>query len=371
MEINKIIYNGTSSLEYNMYVSGDKAFTSPEKDYEKVSVPGRNGDLVFFNNRYKNVEITYNAIILGNQENPYASNISDIRNWLLSANGYAKLEDTYNPDEFRMACFSGPIEVDTLLLEAGVCELIFDCKPQRWLKIGFPEVPLTYEKTSSDLEAVLKNPTKFIANPLIRVYGDGYFYIGSNKVAIKEQPVTYEKAVTDLTAVLNNPTDFIAHPLIRVYGNGIFQIGGSTFEFRQGTEEQAEDHYIEVDRNIPRCYEILSNGVLVNRNANVTFDVDWPDLSPGDNEIRIPANGGVTKIEIRPRWFSFPFYVDIDTDILDCYAVLPNGVLANRNSNVTLVDHKWPTLLPGENKIRIPANGGVTKIEITPRWWKI
>ena len=74
-----------------------------------------------------------------------------------------------------------------------------------------------------------------------------------------------------------------------------FQIGGSTFEFRQGTEEQAEDHYIEVDRNIPRCYEILSNGVLVNRNANVTFDVDWPDLSPGDNEIRIPANGGVTK----------------------------------------------------------------------------
>lgn len=55
-------------------------------------------------------------------------------------------------------------------------------------------------------------------------------------------------------------------------------------------------------------------------------------------------------------------YIDIDCDIQDCF----EGT-ANRNSYVSLTD--FPTLVPGNNGIVLGT--GITKVEITPRWWCI
>jgi phage-related protein len=55
-------------------------------------------------------------------------------------------------------------------------------------------------------------------------------------------------------------------------------------------------------------------------------------------------------------------YIDVDCDIQDCF----EGT-ANRNSYVSLTD--FPTLVPGTNGITLGA--GITKVEITPRWWTL
>lgn len=55
-------------------------------------------------------------------------------------------------------------------------------------------------------------------------------------------------------------------------------------------------------------------------------------------------------------------YIDIDCDIQDCF----EGT-ANRNSYVSLTD--FPTLVPGSNGITLGT--GITKVEITPRWWTL
>lgn len=57
-------------------------------------------------------------------------------------------------------------------------------------------------------------------------------------------------------------------------------------------------------------------------------------------------------------------YIDIDCDIEDCYRDS-----ANMNGNVTFTGHKFPILPRGTSNIT--AASGITKIEITPRWYKI
>lgn len=180
MGVNSITFNGVNSLTYDMYVSGNQTFNSAAKDYEKVSVPGRSGDLLLFNKRYQNVDVNYDAIVIKN----YQANTEAIRAWLLSADGYCRLEDTYHPNEYRMAAFAGPLNFDTMMLQAGQTELIFDCKPQRWLKSG----ETVKEFTSS---GTISNPTLFEAKPKIRVYGKGTITIGDSQINIKNPGIIF------------------------------------------------------------------------------------------------------------------------------------------------------------------------------------
>lgn len=59
---------------------------------------------------------------------------------------------------------------------------------------------------------------------------------------------------------------------------------------------------------------------------------------------------------------SYP-YVDIDTEIGDCYYGATNA-----NSVVTFSGFDFPTLKPGEN---IVAYTDFTDVQVTPRWWRL
>ena len=193
---NSITFNGINSLEYNLYISGDKAFNSAEKDYEKVSIPGRNGDFFLFNNRYRNVTRSYSAILFGRQDREYRLLARDIKAWLLSANGYCILEDSYNPDEYCYAQFLGPIDLDTRLLQAAELTLQFDCRPERFLKSGNEVTEVTSSTT-------IENPTLFTSKPLLKVYGTGNFLMNDISVTINESE-DYLYIDSDIESIYKN-----------------------------------------------------------------------------------------------------------------------------------------------------------------------
>ena len=56
-------------------------------------------------------------------------------------------------------------------------------------------------------------------------------------------------------------------------------------------------------------------------------------------------------------------YVDIDCEIMDAY----KGAV-NCNQNIVVANHKFPTL---EGETGITISGGISKVEITPRWWRL
>lgn len=173
--------DGKSSKDFDMYISGGGTYSSPEKSYEEVEIPGKNGVLFLYDDNYKNVDVKYDAWIaeIDGQRN-VDTKFRALRSFLMSRNGYVRIEDTYHPDEFRFGAYNDSIDpsMDPSLSIASF-EINFTCKPQRYLK-RFYDIPI--EITSSG--TIFNNETYFNAKPLIRVYGTGSFSVGGVTVTI-------------------------------------------------------------------------------------------------------------------------------------------------------------------------------------------
>lgn len=216
--INFIVFNGKKLKDYGVFISGEAVFNAPKRDTTSVSVPGRNGELTLDNGRYENVPLIYPAFIVRS----FKERISELRNFVLTQSGYQRLEDTYHPDEFRLAKWESDFSVkpdETLL--AGEFDLKFNCYPQRFLKSGENVIEITSATT-----------------------------------IINEQMTT-------------------ALPLIRAYGTGTFTINGVTVQITSASS------YTDIDCDLQECFK---DTLATNCNGNVVLTT-FPELKPGENTI--------------------------------------------------------------------------------------
>ena len=169
-----LTFNGQRSDQLGILIDEHEGYKAPERDYEVVEVPGRNGDLTIDNGRYKNVKLTYKCGIgVG-----FHDRMDEVRAWLMSNVGYKRLEDTYHPDHYRMARVASAPDPDVFAgRRGGRFDLVFDAKPQRFLKTGETEQSFTSSGT-------ITNPTRYNALPLLRVYGTGYIVINNARITI-------------------------------------------------------------------------------------------------------------------------------------------------------------------------------------------
>lgn len=229
------IFNGKSSKDFGVYISGLNTFGAPERDVDIISISGRNGDLTIDNGRYKNIDVSYPAFIFDRFDN----NIEGLRNFLLSQSGYKRLEDTYHPNEYRLARYKSgltPKVIDELY--AGEFDLTFDCYPQRYLKSGDQTITMTADGS-------LFNEYAQIAKPIIRAYGTGSFTVG------------------DATVTINSADD-----------------------------------YTDIDCELQEAYK---DDLTTNCNANITLDDGvFPSLISGENAITLD---GITQLDIKPKWW--------------------------------------------------------------------
>ena len=235
----KLWFDGRCCSDFGIVATGSGTYNAPERDRDIVSVAGRNGDLTFDKGRYKNISVSYPVSICKN----FSENARVARNWMLSRIGYKRLEDDYHPETFRMAMFEGPVDFDVKFLNrSGEAKLIFNCKPQRFLKSG--EYPVTFSSNG-----ILHNPTMCEALPLITVYGAGagFINVGGTAVTIKE--------MTDI---------------------------------------------LILDCESQNAYRQVGEGASQNKNDTI-YAPEFPVLSSGDNVVSF--SGGVTKVEIVPRWW--------------------------------------------------------------------
>lgn len=168
------IYNGKSTRDFGIRISGEDTWKKPAPDIERTSIPGRNGDLIASNRRYSNVDIVYPAGIVRD----FDSNFTAFANFMLSSPGYHMLEDSYHPDVYRLAVMESDFDPEmTKYNREGQFEIKFNCKPQTFLKSGNQELTFTEATT-------IFNPTLYEAKPLIRVYGTGNVEIGDEILTI-------------------------------------------------------------------------------------------------------------------------------------------------------------------------------------------
>lgn len=241
-------FDNVSSRTYGVYITGSAVYNAPEREVEMISIPGRNGQFALDKGRFENIEVTYPAGIFADTEADFADAVSEFRNFLCSRKGYVRLQDEYNPNEYRMAIYKSGLEVDPAQLKAGEFEITFDCKPQRFLTSGDTAVTVSSGDT-------LTNPTLFESSPLLEV--EGYGLIGFNGYEItltNEEYGALELASAGSVNRNNIFQYFNDYASMIATGDTITQNGGFTFSSRIRIADNATITAVSASRtqtNIP------------------------------------------------------------------------------------------------------------------------
>ena len=170
----RLVIDGRPLSDFGVWVSGAGTYSSPERIVESYKVPGRSGALVYDSGTFENITVSYDAFI----RRGFPFHFDALREFMLAASGYRRLEDSYHPEEFRMAIFKGPMNPDVNVLNrSGAFSLSFECKPQRFLKSG--ECWMDFSASGS-----IYNPTLFSSFPVIRIFGTGSVGIGDSSVKL-------------------------------------------------------------------------------------------------------------------------------------------------------------------------------------------
>lgn len=229
-----IWFDGRSSDDFAVYVEHYPPRPIPERKTERVSVPGRSGDIIYIQDAYKNVLQSYDIYISAERQRLSLAAMA-VANWLC-APGYRRLEDSYDMEVYRLAMFTGGVSLANTLNMFGRATVTFDCMPQRWLKMG------EYTRRF-DAAGTLINPTGMTALPLITVRGKGA---------------------------------------------GTLIVGGKTLKL-------TDCNGITLDCSTQNAYRGTSN-------LNNTVTGSFPALGAGKSSISF--SGGVTAVDIVPRWWS-------------------------------------------------------------------
>lgn len=154
-------FNEHSTEDFGLVIQTPPVYSYPERDVTNTHVPGRNGDVVIDNKSYKNVERSYTIGMKFGRGSSYYLNFEAILDWLHSARGsYVRLEDSYDNDVYRLACFQSGGNFENYFNQAGAAQIKFNCKPQRYLKIG---------ETKTIYTTPIINPSNYVALPEITI----------------------------------------------------------------------------------------------------------------------------------------------------------------------------------------------------------
>lgn len=421
---NSLTFGGIDSADYGIYISGEGVYNAPERAVELVSVPGRNGAIAIDQGHWENIEVTYPAGVFGSDKTDFATAISSFRNAILSQKGYQRLTDTYHPNEYRMGMYISGLEVDPVrMTTAGEFDLIFNCKPQRFLTAGESEQSIASGGT-------ITNPTAYDASPLIEVTGYGTINIGDKEIDIANATMGEVNLLKNKSKTFNNVrqtetcsyTETLGADSISENGDtitvnawmtysvgyssvsSILQTSSVTTQPAYGTASvtgdignnhravlkitNAELTFVKGTSSATTLTAVYSVdykrlGLSTTRNAAITVSIvvsydatnDTIDLTTSYTYTAYDANDFTMSdryleiksaaVESTQTILGNPTY--IDCDLGECYKI-ENGKVVDLNRYIDL-GSDLPTLEPGNNAITY--DNTFTSVKVVPRWWQL
>ena len=417
----KFTFGTTNSADYGVYINGEGVYNAPEKDVEMITIPGRNGSFAFDRGRFNNIEVSYPAGAGDSSQPDFAQRVRDLRNALASKIGYQRLEDDYHTDEFRMGVFKSGLEVSPVHYgTAGEFDVVFDCKPQRFLKSGETQVTVANNGT-------ITNPTEFDSQPLLAVVGSGELTVNGYSITLEGADlgnvsvfdpgeVVFPGAsgypqttieIKDLMSVgdtftatyraylyldlVEDPDDYKGY---HITGSSATVTPGAGITDPVGTIRSLygqEAYVVSMARKQPLTYG-TSFAASVLTNYTVNYEDYQGNTYAGSGQLRINVNYDgantitLTYIATSPTNFLIskrlanwtegtgystlqslgnPNY--IDCEIGEAYTY-KNGELVSINNFVT-IGSELPKLSPGSNTVTYENT--ITSVKITPRWWRV
>lgn len=397
-------FDGDSSVQYGAFLTGEGVFNAPERAVEMIEIPGRNGSFAMDQGRFENIEVTYKGGLVDYTEEDFADRISNLRNWLCSKVGYVRLEDDYNPDEYRMAIYKSGLDVDHVDLLNGEFDLVFECKPQRWLKSGEAAVAVANNGT-------LVNPTLFDASPLLEVKGYGEIHFNGFDVEIENVTLgniliadgdswAVSKQYTFDSSLLNaNDSIFVNCQMSCIVGF-VYSGSGSWTTTISDTNALYHSTYslaglqdnkhkylistnidpIEFNKGIASsetntvAYKMTAIGnfdiaqsISYDGDGTVTLDIIVTLTQTGTKPLFYEDDGGVVSIMASSTISALGNPTYIDCDLGECY-MIKNSDIVSLNGVIDL-GSSLPVLASDSNIFTY--DNTITELKVVPRWWRV
>lgn len=161
-----IVYGGEASSDFGMVIEEAPAFDRPKRKATTYTVPGRNGVVLFQQDAWEDTTRSYNVFITDNAKDNLTDAVNAIEAWLNSQVGYTRLEDSFEPDVYRLAYYNGGDAFSNSMTQYGRATLTFSCRPERFYKYGENAITVTNGDS-------IFNATRFASKPLIYIRGTG------------------------------------------------------------------------------------------------------------------------------------------------------------------------------------------------------
>lgn len=180
LSFGKIFFGGEYSDDCGIKIEEPPSYTWPGYSYDHQKVYGKNGDILRDNERYENVDKKYKISAYDGLN--FASVSRKVSEWLhrKSYRKYMRLEDSYEQDVYRLAVYEESNELENILAKAGKCDIVFNCKPQKYLITG--DTPIDILQSGQ----VIVNPTPHASFPIIKLYGVGTLYVNGVEIEISQ-----------------------------------------------------------------------------------------------------------------------------------------------------------------------------------------
>lgn len=411
MAVNSITFGGVNSADFGIYISGEGVFNAPQRDVEMITIPGRNGAFALDNGRFENIEVTYPAFNFEPDDyDTFMQNLSDFRNAICAQRGYQRLTDTFHPDEYRMATYIGGLEIKPIKYNtASEFNIVFDCKPQRWLTSGETAVTIA---NSGD---TITNPTLFESSPMLEIYGYGTVSFNDYDIEVLSSELG-EIKISDSVSFYSSGTpihitidrsNLVSHDSIYTKSNGIIQCSVRTTNGTKFTRVSVVSTSNIISANNSRSgdsvlFQItpdLSAGFvyLVSSTITCSATFQYYDASganhttetvsasyayDGDRTVTVTVSRSGTLMQNTTRISAIcnapalygdsskivvPAPVYIDCDIGEAYGY-ESGELVSYN-NIVTIPADLPKLASGANTITY--DNTITSLKVTPKWWKV
>lgn len=423
-------FDGISSRSYGVYITGEAVYNAPERDVDIITIPGRNGSFALDNGRFENIEVTYPASIAANNEADFVQAVSDLRNFLCSKKGYCRLTDEYNPNEYRMAVYKSGLDVSPAQLRAGDFEIIFECKPQRYLTSGETATAVASGGT-------VTNPTLFESSPLLEVTGYGTIEFNGYEIEIENNTIGHivlqpQSTVTTPKDTRNQLDYYSDYDYGKLNSGDTIKVGATafslTFTVSNSTNTTITSATVRaVSTEVPSINVVINTGgksmTITGETKSTTatypptnsekfykysyIDITLSDVNSGtltgsvsfiasqdfyngslNNKVLAryiqpvtPSTGSLNGFiaATQPMSATFGEFTAestvatfgnptyIDCDIGEAYAINA-GLPISLNQYIDL-GSDLPTLASGTNEITY--DNTITNLKVTPRWWKV
>lgn len=170
--ISYFTFNGRKSTDFGLVISNPaETVSGAGAALETVTIPGRSGVLTISSDRREETEVTYEVWGKAGFNEEKAAFMRRIKGWLLTGQGsYYKLTDTYDPDYYWMARYSGNVVTSQEFLQIISMEIRFLAYPYKYSIEGSRSIQVSGSSLSG---YSLTNPEAFESRPYFKITGKG------------------------------------------------------------------------------------------------------------------------------------------------------------------------------------------------------